>query len=108
MSFMQQQVRYSVWAEFTTRHGIEFVDAEETAKLPPLGVMLTEEDSAFDGIVREFSQYLSSPVEDVESVEFNYGWGARMTAPGYMDCTDWSVFATESEANAFLAEYYAQ
>jgi hypothetical protein len=103
---MQQQIRYSVWAEFHTRHGIEFVDAEEMAKLPELGVLIDEDHSEFDSIVRGFGPYLESPIEDVESVEFNYGWGARMSAPGYMDCTDWSVFATEGEAQDYLDEYY--
>ena len=34
------------------------------------------------------------------------GYGARLSAPGYMDCTDWCVFNTEQEAIDYLAETY--
>lgn len=106
MSHMQPQIRYSVWAEFHTQQGIEFVDAEEMANLPELGVQIADDNPAFAEIVRDFSAYLSVPVEDVDSVEFNYGWGARMSAPGYMDCTDWAVFPTNEEAKEYLDDYY--
>lgn len=26
------------------------------------------------------------------------GYGVRLSAPGYMDCTDWEVYTTESDA----------
>lgn len=38
--------------------------------------------------------------------ELIYGWGARLSAPGYMDCTDWCVFDTEDEAREYLRETY--
>lgn len=42
--------------------------------------------------------------EDVETV---FGWSARLSAPGYLDCTDWiGVFDTEDEALAALQEMY--
>ena len=34
------------------------------------------------------------------------GFGARLTAPGYLDCTDWCVLDTEQQAVDYLAEYY--
>lgn len=34
------------------------------------------------------------------------GWGARLSAPGYLDCTDWCVFDTEEEAKEYLREQY--
>jgi len=34
-------------------------------------------------------------------------WGVRLSAPGYMDCTDWSApFATEEAALDHLAETF--
>ena len=35
------------------------------------------------------------------------GFGARLSAPGYLDCTDWSVFESEFEARQHLVENYA-
>ncbi len=35
------------------------------------------------------------------------GWYARLSASGYMDCTDWNgPFKTREEAEAFLVETY--
>ena len=36
------------------------------------------------------------------------GYGARLSAPGYLDCTDWCVFDTEQEAIDYLAETYLE
>lgn len=43
----------------------------------------------------------------VESVERVSGWFARLSAPGYMDCTDMAgPFESESAAEAYLVETY--
>lgn len=34
------------------------------------------------------------------------GWVGRMSAPGYMDCTDWIACETEEEVKRELAEAY--
>ena len=31
---------------------------------------------------------------------------AGLSAPGYLDCTPWSVFETEEEAEQYLAEMF--
>lgn len=33
-------------------------------------------------------------------------WLARLTAPGYMDCTDWSVCSSRRDAEEYLVEMY--
>ena len=33
-------------------------------------------------------------------------WLARLSAPGYMDCTDWCAFGTRKEAEEYLIEMY--
>ena len=41
------------------------------------------------------------------SLELRTGkYGARMSAPGYLDCTDWTLFDTEEEAMEYLEEMY--
>lgn len=42
------------------------------------------------------------PPGDFLSVEKVKGYGARLSAPGYLDCTDWTVFKTEDEAWNYL------
>ena len=34
------------------------------------------------------------------------GYGARMSAPGYLDCTPWVVFEFEPDAKAYLRKNY--
>ena len=41
-------------------------------------------------------------------IDFTTGYGARLSAPGYLDCTDWCVFDTEQEAIDYLAETYLE
>lgn len=43
---------------------------------------------------------------DREDVTTVYGFGARLSAPGYLDCTEWSIFDTEKEAAEYLLEVY--
>jgi len=33
------------------------------------------------------------------------GYGARLSVPGTLDCTDWAVFDCEDEAAEYLIEY---
>lgn len=47
-------------------------------------------------------------VKDIYEVEKQRGYGVRLSAPGYMDCTDWEFFATEAEARARMAELQAE
>ena len=42
-----------------------------------------------------------------ENDPHNAGWHARLSAPGYLDCTDWiGPYATEDEALEALYELY--
>jgi hypothetical protein len=39
-------------------------------------------------------------------LETKEGWGARLSASGFMDSTDWCVYDTEAEAREDLAAMY--
>jgi hypothetical protein len=44
-----------------------------------------------------------------EEVKTVFGWCARLSAPGYLDCTDWAgPFETEEEAIVALYEMYGE
>ena len=43
--------------------------------------------------------------EDSE-IETISGYGARLSAPGYLDCTDWTLHDSEEEALEYLIETY--
>ena len=87
MSFMQQQITNSRnWWKVDGSEGTMYFDAEDFTK-----------DQAIDAY--EFPQA-------VDSVELIVGFGARLSAPGYMDCTDWSVYGSLEEAQRELAEMF--
>lgn len=59
------------------------------------------------------AQTIRGPEDLLEFIDGMYieheeiqGWGARLSAPGYLDCTDWCVFDTAEEAKEHLREMY--
>ena len=56
-----------------------------------------------DGVSGAFEDYCEGQVQSWELIQ---GYGARLSAPGYLDCTPWSVFETEEEAERYLEEMY--
>jgi hypothetical protein len=42
------------------------------------------------------------------TIDLVEGYGARCSAPGYLDATEWSVFPTAEEAQEYLDEYYPE
>lgn len=42
----------------------------------------------------------------VEDVELWRGYGARLSMPGYLDCTEWTVFDSRSDAAGYLLNMY--
>ena len=94
---MIPQIQERDWYEIDTAHGAEFIPAEL------VGSLECDPESDWDHI----SDYISVfNLEQVYSIERRSGFGCRLSAPGYMDCTEWSVFNTESEARSHLAEFY--
>lgn len=51
----------------------------------------------------EVSKLENVNMEDVKEIK---GYGGRMSAPGYLDCTDWAVYDSSEAAEADLDEYY--
>jgi hypothetical protein len=64
------------------------------------------EDYNEAGVLPEELKDLGSIGEDINSIRRIEGYGARMSAPGYLDCTEWVVFDTEAKAEAYLEENY--
>jgi len=81
----------------------DFMQREVTGKM-----LWFQVDSFHDGIVSFPSQYFSkaeaqAQYPDLKVTEVE-GYGARMSAPGYLDCTEWAVFDTPEKANEYLDE----
>ncbi|MCP3885122.1 MAG: hypothetical protein GY700_06540 [Propionibacteriaceae bacterium] len=48
----------------------------------------------------------SGYADDHIVVDTRTGYGARLSKPGYLDCTEWAVFDTQREAAEYLLETY--
>lgn len=104
MSHMQPSFRYGLWLKFSGHQGTEFVYADDFGTVLRPGRVLSADDEEFQSLFGEMKEYVE--FGDPESVEAVEGWGARMTAPGFLDCTEWCVFPTKREAEAYVYEYY--
>lgn len=99
MSFMQKQITSRQhWLEVETTHGTEFLPQELVAN-----VANCYEDAEDDNSFNEVQKYTEGEPQSWKWIE---GYGARMSAPGYMDCTEWCVFDTQEEAEQYLKEMY--
>lgn len=118
MAFMQPEIILDEWYEIDGRNGIEYIpgwlvtgeiDIEglhhdivvEQSDPPGSWVSITYPNGEFD-VPSELRDYTEN--HQCYSISRIKGYGARLSAPGYLDCTEWTVFATEKEAKAYLAE----
>ncbi len=86
-----------------TNCGTEWVPVEQLGiNLPPF-----DENSAncrrCESLLRD---YLEG--DRIYNLAIREGYGARLSAPGYLDCTEWAVFDTEQEAKDYLEEMYGE
>ena len=50
--------------------------------------------------------FIDGKIGDHWEIVVKEGWLARMSMPGYMDCTEWTIHDSEEEAEQYLNEYY--
>ena len=94
MAFMRQEIYKGSYFEIETTNGTEIVPSDVIGR-----TMGTH--------VEAFANYLDGkPFDDDEVIECKEGWLARLSAPGYMDCTTWGAYASEEAARAALVEMY--
>src|ERR1700722_12984349 len=100
--FMQDQItRKQRWLRVETTHGTECVNVFDTGMDWPNSDAMTED--ARDSAIEQLQDYVEGEQQSWENVEC---YGARMRAPGYLDCTEWTVFDSKEEAKQYLTEMY--
>lgn len=105
MSFMIPQYTYGCWLRVSGLR-TEYVQVDELCGTLPIevGQTVCRDDPEYDHILPRVSDYIED--QHPEFFELVEGWGARMSAPGYLDCTDWCVFPTREEAEEYIEEYF--
>ena len=111
--FMQQQIEYGLFVRVESH--------QCTYYLHPVVIPSTvddwceavrdnmhEADELPATVACDVLDYLSDTFDanHILEVEYAPGYGARLSAPGYLDCTDWCVFDTEQEARDYLDDMY--
>lgn len=94
MSFMHPQVYEDDYFEIDTTAGTEIVPGDVIGRTCATHV-------------EAFLNYLEgSPLDPDEEIPVKHGWLARMSAPGFLDCTTWTTHETQFDALAHLVDYY--
>lgn len=74
------------------------VDTDQGTEIVPIDVCDDREG---------LTQYLQGEPYDLQDAERRSGqYIARLSAPGFMDCTDWSIFDSYQAAAEYLVETY--
>ena len=102
---MERQITdFTDWVEIETHMGTWFVPAMDVSQETLDSTVYDELSDEAKIELLQFTECFGR--DDVESAEVISGYGARLSAPGYMDCTEWSVFDTKAAAEAYLDEFY--
>lgn len=116
MGFMEPEITRDLFVAIDGAHGITNVPADvlNAACLAGLrkraaGSSRTEFNASEldSATLRRVAEFYDGPADSIESVALVEGIFARLTAPGYLDATDWNgPFESERAAREFLAETY--
>ena len=88
---MQKQIILGDWYVIETTNGTWNVESDFESI--PVSLLT----SAYGkGKLLKYTECSSS--DDITSIEKVTRYGARFSSPGYLECTDWELFETESEA----------
>lgn len=112
MSHLQPQAVYDLFLVCETTGGVEMFPADLVGVEEPFPEVILSTDASTDPVdadmVGRMEPYLNHGYE-LLSVECVKGWFARLSAPGYMDCTEWcGPFPSEDAALAHLEEMYGE
>ena len=106
--FMQHQVTgLENWLRVETSQGLELIRSGDAGLFvrnsEQISQPLTDDERA--KYANQIQDYVEGTPESWENVK---GYGARLSAPGYLDCTEWSVFKTKEIAREYLEEMYPE
>jgi hypothetical protein len=95
MSFMQPQIIHGKWIVIEVQSGTEIV---------PRDAMPESWDHTNPDAAEQLSMFLSD--HRVLSISIRTAWGARLSAPGYLDCTDWFIDDSREWVEQTLHDMY--
>lgn len=105
--FMRPQIVGSlIYYAVETNNGTEYVPGDLV--ILPFGWKLDQtlyvDDERWLDLAFKLRDYCEAKITG--EITIRRGYLARLSASGYMDCTDWSAHATEDEAAQYLIDTY--
>jgi hypothetical protein len=95
---MQPQIEETDYWEIDTDVGTEIVPADVVSIPAQVDFTVTGDDE-----LEPFASYCEG---EPDQATLRHGWLARLSAPGYMDCTEWSAFSSFEAAADYLLDTY--
>ncbi len=94
-NFMQEEItEKQKWYEVSGNNGTEFIPYDIVGDIDiPAG------DEYLDALPESIASYCENTKGNIRLIE---GYGARFSAPGYLDCTPWGVFQSIEDAEKSL------
>jgi len=108
MAFMQPQIYETDYIEIDGPYGVEVVPCDvDNFDVPEIKQWPKQGDCEDDKTVPSpLALYCEN--KWAYTIERKHGFVARMSAPGYTDCTEWSAHKTKKAAREFLDEMYGE
>jgi hypothetical protein len=114
MPFMEPEIVFGDWYMVDGPMGTEYVPTDVEPGVPPdPHKFVAVSGPGYAGYEYPDGSFpmpgdLEDYFENTEywTLEVVSGWGVRLSAPGYLDATPWSVFDTEKEAVEYLEATY--
>jgi hypothetical protein len=99
MAFMKLQSRHSRWYLVDTDNGTEIVFGDLVPlEHPQPGSEIDPDSEHWGEAVESLRDYCEGDPDGWQEIQCRECWGARLSAPGYLDCTDWTLGDTQEEA----------
>ena len=115
MSFMQPEIVHGLWLRVDTLNGTWWLPEDLVGPtFLKQGVAYEvewfnlEEDSNLKALVYDLEDYVEADRTEIYELTLVEGWGGRMSAPGYMDRTEWVVLPEREDVEAVLEDMYGE
>lgn len=105
MSYMQPQLTTrDRWLVIENTDGVYYLDWDLAGSAKDY--LKDPESISFKAVANEIHIYTEVGPDDIHNISDTWGYGARLSAPGYMDQTYWAVFETRKQASQYLLDTF--
>lgn len=106
MSHMEPEITDKTdWLEVESKDGTYWVELQYAPHWPVPANVEVPGDFIHPNFIVAIAPFTRIPSpDDIYYITLRSGYGVRLSAPGYLDCTEWEVFATLSGAQERLKE----